>query len=91
MTPNFAVVHIANPSDHWRGFKLWIPLFLLWIPVILLSPLILLGMLVFAVCAAVVELDFFQAVRIFWDILCSLPGTNVHVRADGKTVLVRIL
>jgi hypothetical protein len=91
MTPNFAIVHVASPAAGRRGFKLWIPLFLLWIPLILLSPLILVGMLVLAVCAAVVELDFFHAVRIFWDILCSLPGTNVHVRADGNTVLVRIL
>jgi hypothetical protein len=32
-----------------------------------------------------------RAFRVFWDILTSLPGTHVHVRADGKTVLVRVL
>jgi hypothetical protein len=85
MTPNFAIVHIHNP--HWRGFKLWIPLFLLWIPAILLSPLVFL--VLFGLCAAG-EIDFMCAVRTFWDILCGLPGTNVHVRADGSTVLVRI-
>ncbi|MGB6689650.1 MAG: hypothetical protein WBE76_17580 [Terracidiphilus sp.] len=86
MTPNIALIHIHNP--HRRGFKLWIPLFLLWIPAILLSPLILL--VLFGLCIAG-HLDPFRAIRIFWDILCSLPGTNVHVRADRNTVLVRIL
>jgi hypothetical protein len=86
MTPNIAIIHIHNP--HWRGFKLWVPLFLLWIPAILLSPLILL--VLFGLCIAG-QIDPFRAIRIFWDILCSLPGTNVHVRADRNTVLVRIL
>jgi len=38
MTPNIAIVRVCNP--HWRGFNLWLPVFLLWIPVVLLSPLI---------------------------------------------------
>ena len=40
MIPNIAVVHVHNP--YWRGFRLWVPLFLLWIPLLLLSPLHLL-------------------------------------------------
>jgi hypothetical protein len=88
MTPNIAIVHVSNPDWRWRGFRLWIPLFLLWIPAILLSPVILL--VLFGLCIAG-GVDPFGAIRTFWDMLCSLPGTNVHVRADQNTVLVRIL
>jgi hypothetical protein len=91
MTPNFAVVHVTNPEWRWHGFRLWVPLFLLWIPVILLSPLILLVLLVMLAACILGQVSFFYALRTFWDILCSLPGTNVHVRADQNTVLVRIL
>ena len=86
MTPNFAVIHIHNP--YWRRFNLWIPLFLLWIPLILLSPLILL--VLFAGCIAG-EIGFFNALKVFWEVLCGLPGTDVRVTADGKKILVRIL
>ena len=88
MTPNIAIVQVTNLHSRWRGFRLWIPLFLLWIPAILLSPVIL--PVLFGLCIAG-RIDPFRAIRIFWDILCSLPGTNVHVRADRNTVLVRIL
>lgn len=86
MTPNVAVVHIENP--HWRGVRLWLPLFLLWIPVLLLSPLILLVLL--GVCIAG-RVNFLLAIGAFWRIVCSLPGTDVHVRTEGNTVRVRIL
>jgi hypothetical protein len=86
VTPNIAIVHVHNP--HSRGFKLWIPLFLLWIPAILLSPLMLI--VLFGLCIAG-EVDPFRAIRVFWDILCSLPGTDVRVSADGNKILVRIL
>jgi hypothetical protein len=86
MTPNLAVVHIHNP--HWRGFKFWIPLFLLWIPAILLSPLIFI--ILSGLCIAG-EVNPWRAIRVFWDFLCSLPGTHIHVRADQNQVLVRIL
>lgn len=86
MTPNLAIVHIHNP--HWRGFRLWIPLFLLWIPVILLSPLILLVLLIVSIAGFV---DPFRALKVFWGILCALPGTDVRVTADGNRILVRIL
>lgn len=86
MTPNIAIVHIHNP--HWRGCKLWIPLFLLWIPALLLSPLILLVVFAASIAGGI---DPFHAIRVFWDILCSLPGTDVRVSADDNKVLVRIL
>jgi hypothetical protein len=86
VTPNIAVVHVYNP--HWRSFRLWIPLFLLWIPAILLSPVILL--VLFGLCMAG-HVSPWRAIAVFWAILWNLPGTDVHVRAQGNQVLVRIL
>jgi len=86
MTPNIAIVHVQNP--HWRGIRLWIPLFLLWVPVILLSPLILLVVLAMAIAR---EMNPLRVVKIFWDMVCGLRGTDVRVAADSNRVLVRIL
>jgi hypothetical protein len=86
MTPNLAFVEVQIP--YWRGIRLWIPLFLLWIPVLLLSPLIVLVLL--AVCLAG-RISPFRAIAAFWAILCSLPGTHVHVRSEQNRVTVRIL
>ena len=86
MTPNIAIVQVENP--HWRGIRIWLPLFLLWIPLILLSPLILL--VVLAVCL-VGRVNPFRAIAAFWAISCSLPGTDVRVCSEGNKVTVRIL
>jgi hypothetical protein len=86
MTPNIAIVHVHNP--HWRGIRLWIPLFLLWIPVLLLSPLIFLVLLILCLLG---EISVWRAISTFWGILCGLPGTDVRVQAEGNQVLVRIL
>jgi hypothetical protein len=86
MTPNFAIVHVHNP--YWRGFRLWIPLFLLWIPVILLAPL---WLPVMAAVCFLGQVSFFQALGVFWGILCGLPGTDVRVEAQGNQILVEIL
>jgi hypothetical protein len=84
--PSIAIVHVSNP--HWRGVRLWIPLFLLWIPLILLSPLILLVIL--GLCLAG-QVSPWRAIATFWAISCNLPGTNVHVSSQDNKVLVRIL
>jgi len=86
VTPNVAVVRIENP--HWRGMRLWLPLFLLWIPVILLSPVIL---LVLGAACFLGRVSFWRAIATFWTIVCSLPGTDVRVCADGNRITVRIL
>jgi hypothetical protein len=86
MTPNIAIVRVQNP--HWRGIRLWVPLFLLWIPLILLSPLILL--VVFVACL-VGRVNALRAIAAFWALSCSLPGTDVRVSTDGNHVMVRIL
>jgi len=85
MTPNVAVVHISNA--HWRGIRLWLPLFLLWVPLILLSPLLLL--ILAAVCLAG-RVNPFRAVAVLWSIVCALRGSHVHVDSHGSRVLVRI-
>ena len=86
MTPNIAIVDLDFP--HWRPLHLWLPLFLLWIPVVLLSPILLI--VVLGVCIAG-RISPFQAIATFWNTVCSLPGTDVHVRTEGNTVHVRIL
>jgi hypothetical protein len=86
MTPNVAVIGIQTPG--WRGFRLWIPLFLLWIPLVLLSPLIFL--VVLGVCLAG-RVNPWRAIAAFWAISCSLPGTHIHVSAQKTQILVRVL
>jgi hypothetical protein len=86
MTPNIAIVQVANPRG--RGIRLWVPLFLLWIPLVLFSPLVLL--VVLGVCL-VGRINPGRAIAAFWNLACSLPGTDVRVSADGNRVTVRIL
>jgi hypothetical protein len=86
MIPNFAVIGVETPE--WHMPRLWIPLFLLWIPVIVLSPLIFLVLVAIAIAT---RTTIWRIVAIFWGILSSLPGTNVHVRSEGNQVVVRIL
>jgi len=86
MTPSIAFVQAKNP--HGRGIKLWIPLFLLWIPLILLSPLIL---LLLAIACLLCRISLLRAIAVFWNLSCSLPGTQVDVRGESSKVMVRIL
>ena len=86
MTPNIAVIRIQPGHGWWPPIPL--PLFLLWIPAILLAPFVL--PIVWVACL-VFEVRWWRALRVLWDILCALPGTNVRVCADGKKITVRIL
>jgi len=86
MTPNLAIIRIQNHAH--RGFPIVVPVFLLWIPVILLSPFILLVLC--GVCIAF-KMSLWRTISAFWAVLCSLPGTDVRVCADGNRVTVRIL
>jgi hypothetical protein len=86
MTPNLAVIRIQWAQGWCPPIPL--PLFLLWIPAILLAPFILLTLWI--VCM-VYRLAFWRTLRVVWDIVCSLPGTNVRVCAEGKKITVRIL
>ena len=80
MTPNLAVVRIETPD--WRGVPIWLPLFLLWIPLVLLSPLIFL--VAAGGCRLRAESTSGEAIATFWGISCSLPGTDVDVRANQQ-------
>jgi hypothetical protein len=86
VTPNLAVLEIR--AAHWHMPRLWLPLFLLWIPVILLSPVIL---LVFVGAGIAFRVNPWRAMTVFWSMLCTLPGTDVRVTADGTHVFVKIL
>ena len=90
MTPNFAVIHFdtAYASPFCRRTRLWIPLFLLWIPFLLLAPFILLAVVI---ACLVGQVNPWQAISTFWALMCALPGTTVHVRAEQNQVMVRIL
>jgi len=86
MTPNLAVIRIQ--SEHAWCPPIPLPLFLLWIPGILLAPFILLT--IWITCL-VFHLRFWRSLRILWDVLCALPGTNVRVCVEGKKITVHIL
>ena len=86
MIPNFAVIGIE--TSHWHTPRLWVPLFLLWIPVVLLSPVIFLVLVALAIAT---ETTIWRIIAICGNILAALRGTDIHVRAQGNQVLVRIL
>ena len=86
MTPNLAVIRIQTENAWVPPIPL--PLFLLWIPAILLAPFVLLAIWI---CCLVFGLPFWRTLRVVWDVLCALPGTNVRVCADGKKITVRIV
>jgi hypothetical protein len=86
MTPNFAVVAVETPR--FRMPRPWVPLFLLWIPVILLSPVIFLVLVAFAIAA---RTSIWRIIAIFWGVLSGLRGTDIRVTSEGNRVLVRIL
>lgn len=88
MIPSLAVVHVHNPCWKWGGVRLWVPLILLYLPLLILSPLIL---LVVVVACWVGHVSPWRAIQAFWGIFCSLAGTDVHVRAEGNQVVVRIV
>jgi len=90
MIPNAAVLEIE--SRHFHMPRLWIPLILLWIPLILVL-LLISPVLFIVICAMSIAtgVGSFRVVRIFWDILSSLRGTDVRVTSNGNKVLVRLL
>lgn len=90
MIPSVAVLEFE--STHFHMPRLWIPLLLLWIPLALL--LLLLSPVLFIVICAIsmtTGVGPFRVVRIFWDILSSLRGTDLRVTSNGNKVMVRIL
>jgi hypothetical protein len=58
------------------------------LPLLILSPLIL---LVIVAACLMGHVSPWRAIAAFWGFFCSLAGTDIHVRAEGNQVLVRIL
>jgi len=85
MIPMMLVVGFRTYKQ--RGFRLWIPLFLVWL---LLLPLVLVLLPLAFVVLALLRVNPFRAVQTGWQIFAGLKGTNIEVQ-DGKAlVLVRI-
>ena len=90
MIPNVAVLEIENPQ--FRMPRLWIPLILLWIPLLLvlllISPVLLLVVCAISLTTGISPL---RVMRIFWDIMSSLRGTDVRVASNRKRINIRLL
>jgi hypothetical protein len=86
MTPNLALIGIQTPAK--RGFRLWLPLFLLWVPVLLLAPLLFLALLMLCLGKRV---NPWRAIAVCWAIVCSLPGTGIQVQTPKALIQVRVL
>ena len=86
MTPNIAIVHVDYP--HWRRFPAVAPV----IPAVGSrdrSGAVRIVVLLIACLALGVR--FGRSIAALWNLLCSLPGTDVRVCTEGNRVLVRIL
>jgi len=83
MIPLLALVSFRNERN--RGFRLWIPLFLAWL---LLLPVALLLLPLFFVLCAVGEVNAFQALATFWQMLTGLKGTHIEVAERRASILI---
>jgi hypothetical protein len=70
-----------------RGFRLWIPLFLIWL---LLLPLVLVLLPFTFLVLALMRVNPFRALHTGWQILAGLKGTNIEVQDGNAQVLIRI-
>jgi hypothetical protein len=85
MIPLIATLRFHHRS--WIPLRLWIPLFLVWI---LLLPLVVILFPVFFIACMFIDVDPFQSIRIFWEILCSLKGTHVEFTEANHSLSFRI-
>lgn len=82
MIPLMLVVGIR--SYNRRGFRLWIPLFLVWL---LLLPLVLVLLPLAILVLLLVRVNPFRALLTGWQILTGLKGTHIEIQ-DGKALLL---
>jgi len=90
MIPLFATLRIRHqkPGEPLRrGFRLWLPLFLIWL---LLAPLVLVLMPIFFVVCLATRINPFRSIAAIWRFLCALRGTHIEVDTAHDTVLVHI-
>jgi hypothetical protein len=85
MIPLFLTVRVASADR--QPITIWLPLFLIWI---ILAPVLLLGLMIVFVVAALAETNPFRAVGGLVAVFCGLSGTHVEVNAPDARVLVRI-
>ncbi len=83
MIPLLAYIRIRTGRN--RGFRLWIPLFLAWL---LLAPLVLLLLPLFLVVCMVGEVDSWQALSTFWQMLVGLKNTCIEVAHQETSILI---
>ena len=86
MIPSIAIFHIRTPD--WRGFRLWIPLFLVWVLLLPFSPLLLLGYMLYCLICRV---NVWEGLAAIWEVLCAISGTDVLVDSEGTQVLLRLI
>lgn len=70
----------------WR-FRLWVPLFLIWL---FLLPLVLILLPFFCIGCWIMEINPFQALKTFWEILCALKGTLIDVVDNKLSIFIQI-
>ena len=90
MIPLFATLRIRHqkPGEpRRRGFRLWLPLFLIWL---LLAPLVLILLPFFFVACLIMRVNPFRAIVLIWRFLAALRGTHIEIDTAKDTVLVHI-
>lgn len=88
MIPLFAVIKFRNrKNDRWRGFRLWIPLFLVWV---LLLPVVLLLVPFAVLTLRLAHMKAGRSLAAFWQLLCSLRGMHIEFEVPDHGVFVRV-
>ena len=85
MIPLFAVIRIARGSG--KGFRLWLPLFLVWL---VLAPVVLLLLPIAFVACLIARINPFKAAVAIWTCLTALRGMHVEVDNRVKSVFIHI-
>ncbi len=70
-----------------KGFKIYIPLFLVWL-LLVAAGLLLLP--IFLVASLIVRVNPLRAFRVVWQIITALKGTNVEIHQAGRSIAVRL-
>jgi hypothetical protein len=65
-----------------NGFGIWLPLILLWPLALLFAPLVVL--------VALLALQPIRGLCVYYNLLCSLRGLQVHVRQPGNNVDIQV-
>ena len=88
-----AIISIEINNTVGKGFRLWLPVFILWPFLIIAAALVLPFAAVAEVILAPKKIRPFSILLAFSGVLCSLHGTYVDVVSDksGRKELVKII